>query len=151
MADNSHQMNSNSYAKIQGLRGSYPLHIIHNKMGLQKGRIELSWKLQEQCFMIKIFPCIYGQRLPEQRCMYRIILHIEYLRTRRQKKYSLARNQKSTISEYLVVQCTYTFRKKRGKSQILQERKVYLWDTLKARRLTEYTSQDSRRSTSTQM
>ena len=28
------------------------------------------------------------------------------------------------------------------------ERRVYLWDTLKARRLTEYTSQDSRISTS---
>ena len=34
MAENSHQMNSKSYGKIQGLRGSYTLHIIHNKMGL---------------------------------------------------------------------------------------------------------------------
>ena len=59
-SDNSRQMNSKSYAKTQGLRRSYPLHIIHNRIGLQKGRIELSWKLQEQCFMIKIFPCIYG-------------------------------------------------------------------------------------------
>ena len=42
---NSHQMNSKSYAKIQGLRGSYPLHIIHNRMGLQKESIERSWKL----------------------------------------------------------------------------------------------------------
>ena len=29
--------NSKSYAKTQGLTGSYPLHIIHNRMGLQKG------------------------------------------------------------------------------------------------------------------
>ena len=29
--------------------------------------------------------------------------------------------------EYLVVQCTYTFKKKRGQSQILLERRVYLW------------------------
>ena len=36
MADNSHQMNSKSYAKTRGLRGICPLHIIHNKMGLQK-------------------------------------------------------------------------------------------------------------------
>ena len=45
MVKNSHQMNSNTYAKNQGLRGSYPLHIIHNTMGLHKRRIELSWKL----------------------------------------------------------------------------------------------------------
>ena len=61
MAENSDQMNSKSYAKTWGLRGSYPLHIIHNRMGLQKGRIERSWKLQEKCFMIKIFPCIMGR------------------------------------------------------------------------------------------
>ena len=50
-SDNGGEFTSNefkSYAKTQGLRGSYPLHIIQNKMGLQKGRIELSWKLQEQ-------------------------------------------------------------------------------------------------------
>ena len=28
--------------------------------------------------MIKAFLCIYGQKLPEQLCMYRTILHIEY-------------------------------------------------------------------------
>ena len=28
------RMNSKSYAKTQGLRGSFPLHIIHDKMGL---------------------------------------------------------------------------------------------------------------------
>ena len=53
--------------------------------------------------------------------------------------------------EYSVVLCTYTFQKRRGQNYILQEIRVYLWDTLKARRLTEYTSQDSRRSTSTRM
>ena len=45
MEDNSHQMNSKTYAKNKGLRGSYTLLIIHNRMGLQKGIIELSWKL----------------------------------------------------------------------------------------------------------
>ena len=29
-------MNSRNYAKIQGLRGSYPIHIIHNRMGLKE-------------------------------------------------------------------------------------------------------------------
>ena len=48
MVENSHQINSKSYAKTQGLRGSCPLLIIHKKMGLQKRIIELSWKLQEQ-------------------------------------------------------------------------------------------------------
>ena len=50
------------------------------------------------------------------------------------------RSQNLVISEYLVVQCTYTFQKKRGQSCILQEGRAYLWDTLKARRITEYTS-----------
>ena len=52
----------------------------------------LPWKLQEQCFMIKIFPCIYGKKLLEQRCMYRTILHTEYSRTRHLKKSFPARN-----------------------------------------------------------
>ena len=112
---------------FQVLRGSYPLHIIHNRMGLQKERRELSWKLQGKCFMIKIFPCIYGHKRLEQLCMYRTVLHIEYSRTRHLKKSFLARNQKSSILEYSVVQYTYTFRKKRGQSYILQERRVYLW------------------------
>ena len=34
MVENSHQINSKSYAEIHGLRGSYPLHIIHNRMEL---------------------------------------------------------------------------------------------------------------------
>ena len=34
MAENSLQMNSKSYAKNQGLRGSCTLLIIHNRMGL---------------------------------------------------------------------------------------------------------------------
>ena len=98
-------MNSKNYANIQGIRGSYPLHIIYNRMGLQKGRIEQSWKLQGHCVMIKIFPCIYGQKLPGQPCMYRTVLHTEYLRTRLLKKSFLERNQKSSISEYLVLLC----------------------------------------------
>ena len=53
--DNSLQMNSNSYAKNQGLRGSCPLLIIHNRKGLWNGRTELSWKMQNKCFMIKTF------------------------------------------------------------------------------------------------
>src|SRR5713226_40292 len=113
MAENSLQMNSRGYAKTQGLRGSCPLLIIHNRMGLQKGRIELSWKLQEQCFMIKIFLCIYGQKLLEQRCMYRTVLHTEYSRTRLLNKSSPTRNQKSAISKYFVVPCTYTFQKRK--------------------------------------
>ena len=48
MADNSLQMNSKSYVKNQGLRGSCLLLIIHNIMGLRNGRMELSWKLQKQ-------------------------------------------------------------------------------------------------------
>ena len=99
MAENSHQMNSKSYAKTHGLRGSFPLLTIHNRMGLQKSRIELSWKLREQCFMINIFLCIFGRKMPEQWCMYKTVLHIEYSRTRLLKKYSPARIQKSSISD----------------------------------------------------
>ena len=113
MEDNSLRINSKSYAKNQGLRGICLLLIIHNRMGLRNGRIEPSWKLQEKCFMIKIFLCIFGLKLPEQRCMYRTVLHIEYSRTRLLKKSSPARNQKSTISDYSAVLYTYTFQKKR--------------------------------------
>ena len=59
-------MNSKSYVKNQGLRGSCPLLIIHNRMGLQNGRTEPSWKLQELCFMIKTFLCTFGMKLLEQ-------------------------------------------------------------------------------------
>ena len=38
--------------------------------------------------------------------MYKTVLHIEYLRTRLLKKSTLARNQKSAISEYSTVLCT---------------------------------------------
>ena len=48
MAVNSLQINSKIYAKTRGLRGSCPPHINHNKMELQKLRIELSWKLHDQ-------------------------------------------------------------------------------------------------------
>ena len=54
MAENSLRMNSKSYVNNQGLRGSCPLLIIHNRMGLRNEIIELSWKLQEPCFMIKM-------------------------------------------------------------------------------------------------
>ena len=66
------------------------------------------------CFF-KIFLCIYGQKLPEQQCMYRTVLHIEYSRTRLLKNSSLERNQKLAISKYLAVQCTYTFQRKEDK------------------------------------
>ena len=116
MAENSLRMNSKSYARNRGLRGSCPLLIIHKRMGLRNGRIELSWKLQELCFMIKIFLCIFGQKLPEQRCMYRTVLHTEYSRTRLLKKYSLERSHKSAISEYSTILYTFTFQKRREKN-----------------------------------
>ena len=58
---------------------------------------------------------MHGQKLLEQWCMYRTVLHTEYSRTRHLKKSFLARNQKSAISEYSVVQCTYSFQKRRTK------------------------------------
>ena len=74
-------------------------------MGLQKERIERSWKQQGPCFMIKIFPCIYGQRLPKKWCMYRTVLYIEYSRTRHLKKCSLARNQRSEVIYLRIFGC----------------------------------------------
>ena len=41
MADNSLQMNSNSYAKTQGLRGSCPLLIIHHRTIMEAARAML--------------------------------------------------------------------------------------------------------------
>ena len=115
-SDNGGEFTSNEfYAKTRGLRGSCSLLTIHNRMGLQKGILEPSWKLQEQCFMIKIFLCIYGKKHLEQWCMYRTVLHTEYWRTRHLKKSFPIRNQKSSISEYLDIQCTYTFQKRKRK------------------------------------
>ena len=115
MVENSLQMNSKSYVKNQGLRGSCLLLIIYNIMGLQNKRIELSWKLQELCSMIKIYLCIFGRKLPEQRCMYKTVLHIDFSRTRLLKKSYPARNQKSAISEYSAILCTYTFQREENK------------------------------------
>ena len=115
MAENSHQMNSKNYVDIRGLRGSWPLHIIHSRMRLQKGRIEWLWKQQGKCFMINIFLCIYGKKYLEQRCMHRTILHIKYSRTRHLKKYFPTRSHNSAILEYSVVQYTHTFQKKEDK------------------------------------
>ena len=90
-----------------------PHRVLTNKTPEEVFSSKKPQKLQEQCFMIRIFPCIYGQRLPEQRCMYRTVLHTEYSRITHLKKSFPARNQKSAISEYSVVQCTYTFQKRR--------------------------------------
>ena len=59
-------------------------------------------------------PMHLWQKLPEQRCMYRTILHTEYSRTRHLKNSFLVRNQKSAISKYSVVLCTSTFQSRRG-------------------------------------
>ena len=47
--------------------------------------------------MIKIFLCISGWKQPEQWCMYRTVLHIEYSRTRLLKKSSPARPEVSHL------------------------------------------------------
>ena len=65
--------------------------------------------------MINIFLCTYGKKLPEQGCMYRTVLHTEYSRTRHLKKSFSVRNQKSSILEYSVVQCTHIPKEKRTK------------------------------------
>ena len=46
-SDNGGEFTSNEFKENQGIRGICPLLIIHNRMGLQRGTIELSWKLQE--------------------------------------------------------------------------------------------------------
>ena len=105
-SDNGREFTSNEFkdlCKESGIKRELSIPYNPQKNGLQKGRIELSWKLQEQCFMIKIFPCIYGQKLPEQRCMYRTVLHTEYSGIRHLKNSFLVRNQNSTISQYSVV------------------------------------------------
>ena len=114
-------------------------------MGLQNRRTKLSWKQEELCFMIKIFLCIFGLKLPEQRCMYRTVLHIDYSKTRLLKKSSPIRNQKLAILEYLVVQCTYMFPKKRGQSYTLQGIRAYSLGIVTHQNHTIYNFQDSRR------
>ena len=94
-SDNGREFTSNEFkelSKYSGIKREFSTPYNPQKMGLYKGRTELSWKLQELCFMIKIFLLVYGQRLPEQRCMYRTILHTEYLRIRHLNKSFPARN-----------------------------------------------------------
>ena len=69
--------------------------------------------------------------------MYRTVLHTEYSRIRHLKKYFLARNQKSAISEYSVVQCTYKFRKKRAKLDPSGKKGIFVGysESLKAYRI----------------
>ena len=96
MVENSLQMNSKSYAKNQGLRGSCPLLTIHNRMGLRNGRTELSWKLQEPWFMIKIFLCIFGLKLPEQWCMYENHTPHRVLKNKTPKEVSIDKKWKAS-------------------------------------------------------
>ena len=67
-----------------------------------------------------------GRSFLEQLCMYRTVLHIEYSRTRHLKKCFLERNQKSVLSKYLVVQCTYTFQKKRGQLDPSKKKGIFV-------------------------
>ena len=53
--------------------------------------------------MINIFLCIYGQKLLEQLCMYRTVLHIKYSRTRHLKKSSPA--EKPEVSHLRIFGC----------------------------------------------
>ena len=70
--DNGGEFTSNEFKELckdLGIKRelSTPYNPQHN--GVAERIIELSWKLQEQRFMINIFPCIYGKKLPEQQCM----------------------------------------------------------------------------------
>ena len=62
------------------------------------------------------------------------------------KKPEVSHLKKPEVSHLRIFGCpVYIYQNKREQNQILQERRVYLWDTLKAQRLTEYISYDSRR------
>ena len=62
IVDNSLRMNSKSYTKKQGLRGSCQLLIIHNRMGLQNGRMEFQviWREEQNSE--------YDQKNPVKEC-----------------------------------------------------------------------------------
>ena len=49
-------MNSKSYAKIQGLRGSYPLRIIHNKMGFAKRKNRTIMEVAREMLHVQDLP-----------------------------------------------------------------------------------------------
>ena len=62
-SNNGGEFTSNEFkalCKDSGIKRELTTPYNPQQNGLQKGRIERSWKLQEQCFIIKIFPCIYG-------------------------------------------------------------------------------------------
>ena len=150
MAENSLRMNSKSYAKNQRLRGSCPLLIIHNRMGLRNGRTKPSWKLQKPCSMIKIFLCIFGLKLPEQWYVQNRTPHRVLENKTPEEVFS---GKKPEVIHLRIFGCLVYIHIPKEKRTKLdpQERRVYLWDTLKARRLIEYISQDTRRLTSARM
>ena len=97
-------MNSKSYAKTQGLTGCCPFHIIQQN-GIAERKNRTIMEAARAILHDQDIPMHIWEKLPEQLCMYRTVLHIEYSKTRLLKKYSSVRNQKSSISEYSVVLC----------------------------------------------
>ena len=146
MAWNSLQMSSKNYVKTQGLRGSCPPLIIHNRMGLHKGIIELSWKMQELCFMIKIFLCIFRRKLPEQQCMYRTVLPNRVLQNKTPKEVFFGKKPEVIhlkIFGYPVY--IHVPKEKRTKLDPSGKKGIFVGCSDTSNH-TEYTIQDSRRS-----
>ena len=126
MAENSLWKLSRNYVESLGLRGSWALHTILNRMGLRSKRTEPSWRQQNLCCMIRIFLCTFGWRKQEHLCMYRSILLIEYLTIRLLKRLSQELHLRLAIWEYLVSWCTYMSQRRKGPSSILLGGRVYL-------------------------
>ena len=126
MAKNSPQNNSRNSVESLGLRGSWALHIILSRMGLQNEITRPKWKWRKKCYITRIFLCTFGQRKQEQMCMYRTVLVIEYLTKRPSKMHFQEWNLKSAISGYLAAPYTYTSQRRKGPSLILRGRREYL-------------------------
>ena len=84
--------------------------------------------------MIRTYRCTFGQRQPGQLYTCRTEVLIEYLGIRHWKNFSHERNQRSTISKYLVAQYMYMFPRKRDRSWNRQERRGYLLVTMNHRK-----------------
>ena len=73
-SDNDGEFTSNEFKELcidSGIKREFttPYNPQQNVVAERKNRTIM--EVARERFMIKIFPCIYGQKLPEQQCMYR--------------------------------------------------------------------------------
>ena len=88
-SDNFGELTSNEFEELcidSGIKRELTTPYNPQQNGVAERKNRKIMEAARQCSMIKIFLCIYEQKLPGQLCMYKTVLHIDYSRTRHLKK-----------------------------------------------------------------